>query len=731
MRTGMQCAAWLCGLLAMCAVAAPERPDITVADFEGSDYGNWTVSGEAFGAGPAQGALPNQMPVDGFLGKGLVNSYRNGDGAKGTLSSPSFLIERRYLKFLVGGGGWDRKTCINLLADGRVVRSTTGLNTQPGGSERLDWAQWDVGEFAGKSAVIEIVDDAAGGWGHINVDQIVMTDKKQPGLLSNPTRELKADKHYLNLPVKNGAPKRWVSVLEGGRVERDFEIELAESGEAADWWAFVDLTPFTGKTITVRVDKLADDSAALAAITTSDTFKGEDTLYREALRPQFHFSPRRGWNNDPNGLVYYKGEYHLFFQHNPYGWNWGNMQWGHAVSPDLIHWQELDEAVLPDALGTAYSGSAVVDEGNTAGFAQGGEKAIVCMYTAAGGSSRQSQGALYSQCLCYSTDRGRTWTKYANNPVLRQIAEANRDPKVIWYAPQAKWVMALYLIRNDYALFESPDLKQWTRICDVKLPGGSECPEFFEIPVDPAAPDGAVAHGAKPGDTRWVFYGGNGLYLVGRFDGKTYTPESGPHPLNGGNCFYASQTYNGVPDGRRVLVPWGQVTMPGMPFNQMMGIPVALTLRTTEAGLRLSAYPVREVGTLRGQKHEWKDAAVKPGENLLAGVTGDLFDMDAELVPGGAEEVGFNIRGFAVAYDAKKQELRCGDKRAALKLTDGKVRLRLLVDRMSVDVFGNDGRVYMPMQFHPSVEERTLGVFSRGGEARLTSLDVFEMKSAW
>jgi sucrose-6-phosphate hydrolase SacC (GH32 family) len=459
--------------------------------------------------------------------------------------------------------------------------------------------------------------------------------------------------------------------------------------------------------------------------------KGAETLYREALRPQFHFSPRRGWNNDPNGLVHYKGEYHLFFQHNPYGWNWGNMHWGHAVSPDLIHWRELDDAVYPDALGTAFSGSAVVDEGNTAGFARGAERAIVCIYTAAGGTSRQSQGAPFSQCLCYSIDRGRTWTKYAKNPVVPHIAASNRDPKVTWFEPEKKWVMALFLDGNDYALFDSPDLKSWKRLCGVKVPGAGECPEFFEIAVDPSTPDGAVARGAQQGDTRWVFYGGNGLYLVGRFDGKTYTPESGPHPLNLGNCFYASQTFNGVPDGRRVLVPWGQVAMPGMPFNQMMGIPVALTLRTTEDGLRLSAYPVREVESLRAKKHGWKDASLKPGENLLAGLNGDLFDIAAELAPGGAEEVGFNIRGFAVVYDAKKQELRCGDKRAALAMVDGKVRLRLLVDRRSVDVFGNDGRAYMPMQFHPPADNRALELFSRGGEAKAVSLDVYALQSAW
>ena len=539
-------------------------------------------------------------------------------------------------------------------------------------------------------------------------------------------RVLDAAKKYLNLPVKNGAPKRWVSVLVDGAVVRDFEIELADSAETADWWAFLDLAPFRGKAFTVRVDRLPEGAPALLALEVSDSFRDSESLYREPLRPQFHFSPRRGWNNDPNGLVYHEGEYHLFFQHNPYGWNWGNMHWGHAVSPDLVRWKELDEAIYPDGLGTAFSGSAVVDEGNTAGFARAGEPALVCIYTAAGGTNRESRGVPFSQCLVYSTDRGRTWTPYAGNPVLPHIVGGNRDPKVFWAAAWKKWIMAIYLDGNDFALFDSPDLKAWRRISDVRIPGDSECPEFFEIAVDPAAPDGAWREGAGlPGDTprdatpaapretRWIFYGGKCLYLVGRFDGTTFTPESGPHPLQRGNCFYASQTYNDVPDGRRVLVPWGQVAMPGMPFNQMMGLPVALTLRSGVEGLRLSAYPVRELESLRTKARTWRDAPLEPDEDILRGVEGELFDIVCELAPGKAREVAFELRGFPVVYDVGREELRSGDHRAPLPLVAGRVRLRILVDRVSVDVFGGDGRLYMPMQFHPAPAARSLKLSAR------------------
>jgi sucrose-6-phosphate hydrolase SacC (GH32 family) len=702
-------------LLFGAVLAAPSlraADDILIADFEGPDYGQWKATGEAFGPGPAQGTLPGQMQVDGYKGKGLVNSFFKGDGSMGTLTSPPFKIERKFIRFLIGGGKDTEKTCMNLLIDGKIVRNATGPNDKPGGSETLAPDSWDVSEFAGQNAVIQIVDQATGGWGHINVDQIVQTDRKPPGLLANAVREINLEKSYLNLPVKNGGPKRQMSFLVDGQPPRNFEIELAD-GEP-DWWAFMDIAPFKGKRAALKLDKLAEDSAGLKAIDQSDEIKNSGTLYREKLRPQFHFSARRGWNNDPNGLVFYQGEYHLFFQHNPYGWNWGNMHWGHAVSRDLVHWQELPGALYPDEHGTMFSGSAVVDWNNTAGFQTGQEKVLVCMFTAA--------GKPFTQGIAYSNDRGRTWTKYEGNPVLSHIAAENRDPKVIWYAPQEKWVMALYLDKSDYALFSSKDLKKWEKMSDVGIPGTSECPEFFEIAVD----------GNKQ-NTRWVFYGGNGRYLVGKFDGRAFTPESGPHALNRGNCFYASQTYNGIPsaDGRRVLIPWGTTATPGMPFNQMMGVPVELTLRTTEEGLRLLANPLKELASLRAQSHTIQPQTLNPGDNSLAGVKGELLDLSSELALGDAAELGFKLRGVTVSYDAKKQELSCNGNKAEIKPVEGKIRLRLLVDRTSIDIFGNDGRLYMPMGVIVPSDNLSLEVYSKGGSAKINALEVHELKSAW
>jgi fructan beta-fructosidase len=686
--------------------------DILIADFEGPDYGEWKTTGEAFGPGPAHGTLPGQMPVDGYKGKGLVNSFYHGDASTGTLTSPPFKIERKFISFLIGGGKDPQKTCMNLLIDDKIVRNATGPNDKPGGSETLSPDSWDVSALVGQTAVIQIVDQATGGWGHINVDQIVQTDRKPHKVSADATREITLKKKYLNLPIKNGGPKRQMSVLVEGQPPRNFEIELAD-GEP-DWWAFMDISPFKGKKATLKVDRLPWDSSGLKSIDQTDRIKGYQTLYKEALRPQFHFSSRRGWNNDPNGLIFYKGEYHLFYQHNPYGWGWGNMHWGHAVSPDLVHWKELSVALYPDEHGTMFSGSAVVDQNNTAGFQTGKDKVLVCIFAAAGNP--------FTQGIAYSNNRGRTWTKYEHNPVLTNIANGNRDPKVIWYTPENKWVMALFLDGNDYGLFSSPDLKRWTRMSTVTIPGTGECPEFFEIPVD----------GNKQ-NSRWIFYGGNARYLIGTFDGKTFTRESGPHALNFGNCCYASQTFNNIPpqDGRRILIPWGTMATPGMPFNQMMGIPVSLTLRTTDQGLRLFANPVKELDSLRTKSYTIPPQPLNPGENPLASLKGELLDLTAEIAPQDAAEVGFNLRGVKISYDTKKQELSCNGNKASLKLVDGHILLRMMVDRTSIDIFGNDGSLYMPMGVIVPQDNHSLEVYAKGGSAKINSMEVHELKSAW
>lgn len=715
---------WIAGLILMLCVGsgpAGGDADILIADFEGESYGSWKVSGECFGARPARGTLPGQMPVTGFGGKGLVNSFHAGDKSTGTLTSPEFRIERNYIRFLVGGGKDVERTCMRLLVGGRMVRNATGPNERPGGSEEVAVEFWDVRELKGELAVIQIVDQATGGWGHINVDEIVQTNLKPPALLVDASREITLERNFLNLPVRNGGPKRRMRVSIEGQLPRCFEIELADG--QPDWWMSIDVAQHRGESVTLGVDKLPEDSPGLSAIDQSDEIKDADTVYRERLRPQFHFSPRRGWTNDPNGLVFYDGEYHLFFQHNPAGVNWGNMTWGHAVSTDLIHWRELEPAIYPDSLGTIYSGSAVVDCNNTAGFQTGAEKVIVCIYTSAGGTSTESPGQRFTQSIAYSNDRGRTWAKYDRNPVLAHVAGENRDPKVFWHAATKQWVMALFLDGHQFALFGSPDLKSWSKLSDIPTFDAAECPDLFELPVDGDA-----------ADTRWVFWGGNGNYLVGRFDGTSFVKEAGPLRFEQGSNYYAAQTYSDIPaaDGRRIQIAWmNGGRYPGMPFNQQMSFPSVLSLRTFPNGVRLCREPVKEIERIRARRHRFEHVALDAGVDPLKGIESDLLEIHVELAAGEAERLTLNIRGTPVTYDVREESLAFLGKAAKLPPVGGRVSLTILVDRTSLEIFGADGRLSMSSCFLPPADDRRLSLTTTGGVARIERLDVWELQSAW
>jgi fructan beta-fructosidase len=700
--------------------------NIVVADFEGADYAGWVATGTAFGAGPAQGTLPNQMPVDGFLGHGLVNSYHGGDASTGTLTSPPFNVQRRYIRFLIGGGKSLGTLGMNLKIDGKVARTATGPNDRPGGSEHLDVQEWDVAEFLGKSAQLEIVDQATGGWGHINIDHIVQTDSKLPGCLTNATRELLLNGRYLNLPVKNKAPKRRVSLAVDSAVVREFEIELADN--EPDFWVFLDLGPFRGKKGVLTVDRLPETSRALQAIEAGDAIKGAENLYREPLRPQFHFSSRRGWNNDPNGLVFFKGEYHLYYQHNPYGWEWGNMHWGHAVSPDLVHWKELPIALYPRRFGDwAFSGSAVVDWKNSAGFQRGREEVLVGAFTSTG----------RGECIVYSEDLGRTWLEYSGNPVVKH---EGRDPRLLWHAGTGRWVMALYDEKDnarDIVFYTSSDLKNWR--FESRIGGFFECPDLFELPVD-----------GNRKETRWVLTAASSEYMVGQFDGRVFTPETPKLPGHVGAGFYAAQTYSDIPakDGRTIQVGWGQVGMPGMPFNQMMWFPTELNLRRSPDGLRLAWTPVREIKKLREKTVTKKNFTLspsgiaatesrtsgprpKPSGNPLAGMDAELAEVRMDFDLPGAGQVKLSLRGVGVVYDGVSREISCNGKKGRVRSGASRLEVIVLVDRSSVEVFADGGLVYLPIPVRPDAANREFDLACFGGEVRVRTLEAHGLRSIW
>jgi len=711
-------------LLAASAVLAASTmaEDLLIADFEGDTYAPWQVTGDAFGTAPARGTLPGQMNVEGFNGKGLVNSFHKGDDRTGTLTSPEFRIERQYLSFLIGGGMSEEKLALQLLVDGKAVRRATGPNDRPGGTEALAQGSWEVSEFSGKTATLRIIDEAKGGWGHINVDHIMQTDVKPKGpppLISNAERSLSASARYLHLPIKNGAPKRLVTLLVDGKAVVRNDIELADG--TPDWWAPMEVREWKGKSLALRVDKLPEDSTALGSISQSDSLKDAENLYREPLRGQFHFSPRRGWNNDPNGMVFYNGEYHLFFQHNPYGWGWGNMHWGHAVSKDMVHWEELGDKLLPDAMGPMFSGSAVVDWNNTSGFGRDGKPPLVLIYTAAGIPTVQG--------IAYSTD-GRTFTKYDGNPVLKQITGGNRDPKVMWHGPTKQWVMVLYIGlegKHTVHFFTSPNLRDWTLASITEGTAGTaflfECPDFFELPVDGDA-----------SKKKWVLLGASSEYAVGTFDGTRFKAEQTKLPGHRGRGFYAPQTFSGIPekDGRRIQVGWFQTETKGMPFNQSMTVPLELKLVSIGDGPRMTFTPVKELEALRAKTNSFEAMSLNPGDkNPLDAISAELTELRAEIEPGEASEIVFNIRDAMIIYEPKKQELSVNGQRAPAPLRDGKLRLTIYCDRTGLEVFASDGLCYLPMPFNTKPDNKRLFLETRGGAARVTSLQVHELRSAW
>jgi sucrose-6-phosphate hydrolase SacC (GH32 family) len=283
--------------------------------------------------------------------------------------------------------------------------------------------------------------------------------------------------------------------------------------------------------------------------------------------------------------------------------------------------------------------------------------------------------------------------------------------------------MALYLEGNTYALFASPDLKRWAKLSQIVIPETTECPEFFQI---------SLKDDSK--QTRWVFYGGNGHYLVGSFDGKEFKAESSPQLLHRGDSWYASQTYTDIPreDGRRILIPWGTIATPGMPFNQMMGIPVELQLRRAADGFSLCASPVKEVESLRAaEPYTLRDRPLSPGENALAGLKGELLDIDMELSMGQSSTLNFNLRGVPFSYDVTKEELSWKDQKASLKPENGKIRLRFLVDRTSIEVFGNDGLLYLTAAAIVTPDNQAIELSANGGQATIRHLEAYQLKSIW
>ena len=457
-----------------------------------------------------------------------------------------------------------------------------------------------------------------------------------------------------------------------------------------------------------------------------------DTYYDELYRPQFHFTPEKNWHNDPNGLVYYKGEYHLFYQYNPKGREWGYMHWGHAVSKDLVHWKHLPIALYPDENSedkvrcTAFSGSAIVDHKNLLDKQKGNEKTLVAFYTS------QHCG----QRIAYSTDRGRTWKKYEGNPIIPYDEKDDaRDPKVIWHEPTQKYVMVLYRMTSEdekskgISFYVSENLVDWKWKSHIY--GFFECPDLVPIQVS-----------NRPEETKWVLFDGDGSYLIGSFDGEEFSPETAKMKSDFGKNYYATQTWSNIPeeDGRTIQIAWMRGgEFPGMPFNGQMTFPSVLNLVKLKTGYKLTRKPVEEIELLYDKDYTWEEENLIPGlnKNLVKRVNHDCLHIKGEFDLKSCNNFGFMIRkgrnrpGTELLYDARRGIISLLGSKAPLLPRGNKITLEILVDRASIEVYANGGEVVISNCFTPTEKADDLVLFNKGGELGVDKLSIYEIESAW
>ena len=529
--------------------------------------------------------------------------------------------------------------------------------------------------------------------------------KPKPAVLTDHEVSFKIEKDYLLLPVEDTASAAYMKVLIGGEEQMHaVSIQLARAN--VDYWVPLCVKQYKGMELSLFFNQLGRDDVGYKQIKQADEFVADQS---DKFRPVYHFSPPYGWINDPNGMVYHDGLYHLYYQYNPYGNRWGNMHWGHAVSKNLAAWSHQPVALAPDSLGAIFSGSAVVDKDNTAGF---GHNALIAIYTSAGEKQTQS--------IAYSFDNGVTFTKYEGNPVLSDPSYKDyRDPKVSWHSATGQWVMPL-ATGHTISIYGSKDLKKWDRLCEFGEGIGAhdgvwECPDLFPLSYE--------------GKTKWVLFvslnpgcpnGGSATqYFIGDFDGKTFTPDVLPYPLwiDYGRDNYAGVTWNDVPDGRRIFIGWMSNwnyanEVPTRFFRNAMTIPRELSLRHNGKHLVLASVPVSEVNVLRREVQSVSEISVEGCytiDKLLENNNG-AYEIEMAIVPTSAGQFGFdlvNTKGEKVTFLFEpEKELLTVDRSASgivdfsdfgqfqMKSPIAKrplYKIRLLVDKASTELFVNDG----------------------------------------
>ena len=560
---------------------------------------------------------------------------------------------------------------------------------------------------------------------------------------------INTNQRYLLLPVEEVMPDVRVSMIVNNKEVNVADVRLAVN--RVDYFVPLDLSDYAGKNILLKFKLGSNDPirGKLSAVCCkemklSDTF---DTGNREKFRPTYHFSPLYGWMNDPNGMVYKDGEYHLFYQHNPYGSKWGNMHWGHAISKDLINWEHRPDAITPDALGTIFSGSAVVDTDNTAGFGAG---AIVAIYTQ--NSDRQVQS------IAYSTDNGRSFTKYENNPVLTSDARDFRDPKVFWHKETQRWIMLL-AVGQEMQIFSSSNLKDWAFESSFGEGQGAhggvwECPDLFELPVD------------GTNEKKWVLlcnlnpggpFGGSATqYFVGTFNGKEFVNESPSQTkwMDWGKDHYAAVTWSDAPDNRRIAIAWMSNwqyanDVPTSQYRSPNSVPRDLSLFTVDGETYLQSAPSPELLKLRdiSKKRSFKVNGTRTIKDMIAGNEG-AYEIELTIENQHADVIGFrlyNDKGEEVdmQYDMKEKKFSMDRRKSGevgfnenfpmltwTTIESGKdeLKLRLFVDKSSVEAFGDGGRFVMTNQVFPSEPYTHIDFYSKGGAYKVDSFVIYKLK---
>lgn len=572
--------------------------------------------------------------------------------------------------------------------------------------------------------------------------------------VNNTLVRVTADGKYLILPVQESNDEATVNVLVDGKTDKTLSVRLAKS--KVDYTVPLKIEDYKGKKVLLNVVtsqsrssvREAKEDACWQNISVSDTF---DTSNREKFRPAYHHTPLYGWMNDPNGMFYKDGEWHLCYQWNPYGSKWQNLSWGHSVSRDLIHWEHRPDAVIePDGLGMIFSGSSAVDRSGSAGF---GKDAVVALYTSAAASQIQS--------LAWSDDNGETFTKYDGNPVLTLDSEA-RDPNMFWDAERNVWILVLaHALDHEMLIFSSPDMKDWTLESSFGRGLGAqdgvwECPDLFELPVNgESGKKWVLLCNLNPGGP---FGGSATQYFIGDFDGKTFTSDtddSGKVPtkwLDYGKDHYATVSFSDAPDGRRTVIGWMSnwqyaPEVPTMQFRSANTLPREMGLfRAPDGQLYVSSTPSPEVDALRG-------ALVKSVSKTSLGSKArtysipELCEIDMEISPKKAESVEIELSNAAgekvvMIYDAKSDSLSFDRRKSGIvdfsqdfpavtvspAYTDGdKVGLRIFIDRSSIEVFGKDGRFAMTNLVFPNSPYSRLSVRATGGSARLSDLKIYSI----